>query len=147
MLREFCLIPFTYYFHQQIPTPSRFSLENTASWRPTPPLNLSRNTRMPTLYINTSRDTLKSITILSNSIPRRLPLMDIFDTQHSRLAILSQTTQIGNYRPPLPLDHFHDVIKHCEPYHSIESCRYIPNRMLQHIQGILPSSFNPYHYY
>ena len=37
--------------------------------------------------------------------------MDIFDTQHSRLAILSQTTQIGNYRPPLPLDHFHDVIK------------------------------------
>ena len=24
MLREFCLIPFTYYFHQQIPTPSRF---------------------------------------------------------------------------------------------------------------------------
>ena len=36
---------------------SLFPLENTASWRPTPPLNLSRNTRMPTLYINTSRDT------------------------------------------------------------------------------------------
>ena len=54
--------------------------------------------------------------------------MDIFDTQHSRLAILSQTTQIGNYRPPLPLDHFYDVIKHCELYHSIESYLYIPNR-------------------